>query len=84
MSRVSDRTRVHYSVLELEKIHLHKFLFELILGRGICAIQIPVGVRTFYILCCTGDQVRFNILAIHSRMFLSFIHYKRHTDSCRS
>ena len=50
----------------------------------ICAIQIPVGVRTYHVLCCTGDQVRFDILAIHSRMFLSFIHYMRHTDSCRS
>ena len=63
---------------------LHKFLFELIYGRGICAIQIPVGVRTFHVMCCTGDQVRFNILAIHSRMFLSLIHYMHHTDSCRS
>lgn len=84
MSRVYDRTRIHYSVLEMGKIHLHKLLFELTYVRGICAIQIPVGVRTFHVLCCTRDQVMFNILAIHSRIFLSFVHYMRHTDSCRS
>ena len=71
MSRGSDRTRIHYSVLEMGEIHLHKLLFELTYVRGICVIQIPVGVRTFLVLCCTRDQVRFNILAIHSRMFLS-------------
>jgi hypothetical protein len=84
MSRVSDRTRIHYSVLEMGEIHLCKLLFELTYVRGICAIQIPVGVRTFHVLCCTRDQVRFNILAIHSRIFLSFVHYMRHKDSCRS
>ena len=26
---------------------------------AICAIQTPVGVRTYAVLCCIGDQVRF-------------------------
>ena len=39
----------------------------------ICAIQIPVGIRTYYVLCCTGDQVRFNILNIYSRIFYPLI-----------